>query len=89
MKNMLDDFWRKIPQVTKLSLKTYIIDCLQNEIILKIDDQVVTMMILLLAKLIKLSWLEDDVSIRSAISEIPLNQVVDLKHKLICLKAIE
>ena len=89
MKNMLDDYWRKIPQTTKLGVKNYLIECLSNDIILTIDDQVVTMMILLLAKLIKLSWLEEDTSIRSAIAEIPLNQVHNLKHKLICLKAIE
>ena len=64
-----------------MSLKEYLVECLSNPIILTIDSQVVQMMILVLAKLVKLSWLEPETTIRSAILELP--RVTEPGHLLI------
>ena len=45
----------------KLDLFEYLVNIIQNEIVLQMDEQVVKMFILLLVKILKLSWFDDSV----------------------------
>ena len=57
LKNLLGDNWNKIPVNEKLAIKEYLLNFLANKA-LQVDKQVMRMMILLLAKICKLSWFD-------------------------------
>jgi len=76
----------------KVGVKNYLISYLLNtEVVIRQDKQVVRMMVLLLARIAKLSWL-DDVDIKNELvprlSEILIKSSSD-EHKLIGLQAID
>lgn len=59
MKTLLSDCWLKIPMAEKVAIKEYLINYLKSDMVLKQEKQVIKMMILLLAKIAKLAWLDD------------------------------
>ena len=56
---MVTDNWLKIPAQEKTAIKTYILTFFEGDQVLSRDKQVVKMLMLLLAKIAKLSWLDD------------------------------
>lgn len=63
MKSMLTDCWHKVPLQEKVNIKNYLVNYLMSEnVVLKRspqEQQVVKMMMLLLAKIAKLGWFDD------------------------------
>ena len=59
IKTLLSDCWLKIPMAEKVAIKEYLVNYLKSDMVLKQEKQVVKMMILLLAKIAKLAWLDD------------------------------
>jgi hypothetical protein len=57
LKNLLGDNWLKIPIQEKMVIKDYLLGFLANKA-LGCDKQVMRMMILLLARICKLSWFD-------------------------------
>lgn len=67
MKTMLGDHWRTITPEQKMAIRKYCVDYLRSEsLVLSRANYVVRMMILLLAKIVKLGWF-DDPEVRNAI----------------------
>ena len=54
----------------KLSLKDYLVEYIQNAIILTLDRQVITMVLLLIAKFIKLAWFDEQFEVRHIVKEV-------------------
>jgi hypothetical protein len=65
---LLSDNWNKIPVQEKIAIKDYLLNFLANKA-LQCDKQVMRMMILLLAKICKLSWF-DHPELQTMITEI-------------------
>jgi len=59
LKQALEDNWSKVPYFMKVKLTEYLVLTFQNQIVLVRDPQVVSMMTLILAKLVKLSWFDE------------------------------
>lgn len=66
IKQLLTDHWLKIPITEKVAIKEYLIAYFKSDLVLKQEKQVVKMMMLLLAKIAKLAWL-DDVDIKNGL----------------------
>ena len=91
MKALLADHWRTVTPEQKMAIRKYCVDYLRNEsLVLSRANSVVRMMILLLAKIVKLGWF-DDPEVRNAI--VPdLTLIIEQgndQHKLIGLQAIQ
>ena len=88
---MVQDHWHQIPQPEKTAIRQYALNYLMDEsVALAHDQQVVKMMMLLLAKITKLGWF-DDVDIKNGI--VPeLTKIVQSKnerHRVIGLEALD
>eukprot|EP00347_Sterkiella_histriomuscorum_P000570 403375338 len=81
LKNLLGDNWLKIPLEEKVAIKEYLLGFLANKA-MKVDRQVMKMMIILLAKISKLSWF-DHPELQNVVTEMSLD------HTLIGLLTIE
>ncbi len=57
LKNILGENWNKIPVQEKMAIKDYLLNFLANKA-LGCDKQVMRMMIILLARICKLSWFD-------------------------------
>ena len=68
LKNLLGDNWLKIPLEEKVAIKDYLLNFLANKA-LKCNRQVMRMMIILLAKISKLSWF-DHPELQNVVQEI-------------------
>ncbi|CDW76789.1 importin-n-terminal domain-containing protein [Stylonychia lemnae] len=78
LKNLLGDNWLKIPLEEKVAIKEYLLNFLANKA-LKCNRQVMKMMIILLAKISKLSWFDHP----------ELQNVMSPEHILIGLLTID
>ena len=54
----------------KLSLKDYLVDYIQDASILALDNQVITMILLLIAKFLKLAWLDEHFAARGIVQSV-------------------
>jgi len=68
LKNLLGDNWLKIPLQEKAAIKDYLLNFLASKA-LQCDRQVMRMMIILLAKICKLSWF-DHPELQTVVTEI-------------------
>lgn len=68
LKNLLGDNWGKIPVTEKAGIKDYLLNFLAQTA-LRCDRQVMKMMIILLAKICKLSWF-DHPELQTMVTEI-------------------
>lgn len=59
LKNCLEECWKQIPYSLKVQLTEYLLNCFNEQIVLVTDSSVVNMQIVLLAKLLKLSWFDE------------------------------
>lgn len=91
MKQLLQDNWLKISGPEKEEIRKYLVNYLKDaNIVLNKDKQVVKMMILLLSKIVKLSWFDDPDIKYSIVPDLTMILHSDnSSHKLIGLSAID
>lgn len=91
LKQILSEYWLKIPLEEKTAIRRYLLNYLMSEAtVLSHEKQVVKMMMLLLARITKLGWF-DDADIKNGI--VPeLTKILDQKsaeHRLVGLEALD
>ena len=68
LKNLLGEHWTKIPLNEKMAIKDYLLNFLASKAFI-VDKEVMKMMIVLLAKICKLSWF-DNPELQTMVTEI-------------------